>query len=258
MSYVNQHNFDWSITNREIVIFIPNFNRKHLIIPTLVRWQTSLPKNDWLILVVNDGAHEDLSDLEQYNVKYFTFERDPGERNGCMIRNYIIKRIQSRLLMSKDPEIILYSKDCLENTVQCRYEACRAGRAIELMEFDVQKILKNDDLDVFKLKHKREYPVQTACHEGFHFCYTASTKLLRELSGYDETFVQGYGWEDVDILRRLEKNSHVKLDNSICAMHIWHPRRAKFLKTVIDNGAIYQNIVNNDLVTNEGVAWGNG
>ncbi len=262
MTYINQDNFDWSVTQKELVIFIPNFKRKHLIIPTLMRWKTSIPQDKWIILVVNDGIHENLSDLANYNVVYFTFERNPGERNGCMIRNYVIKRVQSRLLMSKDPEVILHGEDCLVNVMKIEGQVYRASRAIELMEPDTPKILRNNDLDISTLSHKREYPVKEECHEGFHFCYTATTNLLKHLRGYDEDYVRGYGYEDVDMLHRLRKQTNIKLDDKVWAMHIWHPRRAKFLKTVADNGQIYQDKIESFnsgiLIANPNTEWGNG
>lgn len=257
---VNQHNFDWSITERELVLFIPNFKRKNLILPTLDRLQTSLPKDQWIVLIINDGAHEDLLDLASYNVVYFTLEHNHKERNGCMARNYVIQRVRSRLLMSKDPEVILHSNDCFAEVMQLENQVCRAGRALELMESDAQKIISNPDLDVSQLQIRREYRVHAGCHEGFHFNYTAPVELLRKIGGYDEDYKDGYGYEDVDIMHRLlQISSEIILDSSTTAYHIWHYRRAKFLKTVRDNGMIFESKQKMNIrVANQNRKWGEG
>lgn len=254
---INQDNFDWSVTERELVLFIPNFKRKHLIIPTLDRLRTSLSRDQWIVLIVNDGAHEDLTDLAEYNAVYFTLEHNHKERNGCMARNYVIQRVKSRLLMSKDPEVILHSDDCFTEIIKIKNEASRAGRAIELMELDAQRIVNNPDLDVSSLTIRREYRVRIGCHEGFHFNYTASVDLLQKIGGYDERFVKSYGWEDVELLERLQMHTDVKRELTTAAMHIWHPRRAKFLKSVRDNAQIYSEL-KGQKIANVGHAWGDG
>lgn len=254
---INQDNFDWSVTERELVLFIPNFKRKHLILPTLDRLQTSLPKDQWVVLILNDGSHEDLSDLAKYNVVFFTLEHNHKERNGCMARNYVIQRVKSRLLMSKDPEVILHSDDCFAEVIQIKNQVYRAGRALELMELDAQKIIKNPDLDVSQLPIRREYRVHAGCYEGFHFNYTAPVELLRKIGGYDERFVQSYGWEDVELFERLQMHTDVQRELKTTAMHIWHPRHAKFLKSVRDNAQIYSEMKGQG-IANAGHAWGNG
>jgi len=260
---INQHNFDWDITNRDVVIFIPNYKRKHLIIPTLDRFKTDVPRDKWIIVIANDYHHEEFSEEEQdqYNFRYFTLEREKGERNGCMIRNYFIKKCQSRIMASKDPEIIIDSDDYIERLMVLNNELHRAKRAIELREQDVQLIVNHPELDVAQFPIKREYQLHSphVC-EGFHFCFATSTQNLKDIGGYDEDFKDGYGYEDKDILERLiKKSSEVIMDPGVVVRHLWHPRRARFLKTVLDNGEIYKKKIEQGcLVANQDREWGEG
>lgn len=257
LSNVNQHNFDWNVTDRELVVFIPNYGRKEYIEATLERFWTNIPRKDWLILVVNDCIDEDFSTYEDYNLKYFTFDRTPKERNGAMIRNFVIKNTRSRLLMSRDPEIILHSKDALSRSMKIENEVIRANRAIELMEHDTNRIFKDPTIDVSKLKPRREYPVNRGCHEGFHFCFCAPSQTLRDLGGYEEAFADYYGYEDVEMLDRLKMHTSIEKDKDLIAYHIHHPRRIKFLRGVRDSAGIYKQI-RGQKTANNGRVWGEG
>jgi len=263
MSYVNQHNFDWSITNRDIVLYIPNFKRKHLLLPTLCQMQTSLPKDKWIILVVNDGPHEDMSDLAlKFNITYFTFEREPAkERNGCLIRNYIIKRVQSRVLATRDPEIFITGDNYLIKLSEMEDIIYRPHEMVELQEPETPKIIASPNINLLCLKtravHKLTNPMEP---RAFHAGVAVYTKRLIDIGGYDEDFVNFYGWEDIDILHRLvQSNAEIFVDNNVNTYHVWHPRKMKFLKTVRDNQLIYQNKRDrNIIIANQGKAWGNG
>ena len=116
---ITQHNFDWAVTERDLVIFVPNFGRKRYLAATLEWFETAVPEDRWITIVVNDGLHEDLSDLAaRFNLAWFTFERNPVvERNGAMIRNYFIKRCRSRLLCTRDPEILIEGERFVEHVL---------------------------------------------------------------------------------------------------------------------------------------------
>lgn len=259
---INQNNFDWQKTNKEIIIFIPNYGRKQLILPGLKRFQTNLPRERWSWLIVNDCIHEDFSDIaNEFNILWFTFEREPKERNGSQIRNYVIKNVQSKILASKDPEIILTGSDYIERIINLQDKQIhRPWGTTELMEMDSPKIINNDNLDIGTLKPRRHYPSgNPKTHEGFHFSYACHTKLLKDIGGYDERFKNTYGWEDVDLLDRLHMlNCEFIMDKEIHAYHIWHARRTKFLKGVGDNAEIYrQKQKNPKIIANENnIEWG--
>lgn len=259
----NQINFDWSLTNKKIIIFIPNYGRKNLILPGLKRFKTNIPKEEWAWLIVNDCIHEDFSDLErEFNVLWFTFEREPKERNGSQIRNYVIKNCQSKILASKDPEIILTGSDYIEKIINLQdKQVHRPWGTTELMEMDSPKIINNDNLDIGQLTPRRHYPSgNPKTHEGFHFSFACHTKLLKEMHGYDENFKETYGFEDVQLLDRLHMyECEFIMDKEIHAYHIHHPRRTKFLRGVKDNAEIYRQWQKNPkIVVNRNIEWGTG
>lgn len=262
MEKITQHNFDWNITNKDIVIFVPNFKRKNLLISTLERFQTKVPRDKWLILVVNDGIHEDLSDLaDQYNIAYFTLERDVvQERNGCMARNYVIKRIQSRIFASRDPEIILHCDDYITTVMQLTSKQIhRCHYAAEMTEQDRPRILADPNLDVTKLPTLRVWPVQNIhTYQGFHFCFATYTDLLRQIGGYDEDYENGYGYEDIDLLERLIiAGGEFIVDKNFSTYHIWHPHMRRFHRTITSNENLFRKkMAIKNPIANEGIVWG--
>lgn len=258
---LNQNNFNWDITNKELVIFVPNFGRKHLLIPTLKRFKTSVPDNKWCWLVVNDGIHEDLFDLEkEFNLKWFTFERQPAdERNGALIRNYVIKRIQSRLIATKDPEIIIEG-DFVSKIIDLGDVVYRPWKMIELYEQETQPIIDNPFIELTQFPVLREWIVDNKRNQAFHAGYTVTVKRLKEMGGYDERYGASYGYEDWNMLERLKKsNIPIIIDKDITTYHIAHPIIRKFHKTILSNEIIYkQDLQKLNIIANEGKDWGNG
>lgn len=260
---MNQTNFDWSVTNRDIVMLIPNYGRRHLILPGLKRFKTDVPRDKWILLIANDCKHEDFSDLEEeFNLAWFTFEREPVERNGSQIRNFVIKNVQSRILASRDPEIVIHGSDYVKRLLSLRDDQVhRPHGTTELREQDVQMILRDDTLDVSQLPVKRRYRAgDPKVHEGFHFCFATGVELLRSIGGYDEVFKYTYGLEDCDLLNRLHMSSaEFIMDSNFHGFHLWHPRRTKFLRGVQKNGKLYESKMKNPkLIANKGVEWGTG
>lgn len=266
MSYVNQYSFDWSQTNKEVVMYIPNFGRKNYLIPTLQRMKFDLSKDQWIILVVNDGIHEDMSDLADFNVVYFTFKRglNPQERNGCMIRNFILQRLQSKIVATRDPEIFIEGDHYLSTISQLEEnQVYRPCAMVELTQPDVPKLFENPFLNLPNLKKRCVHTVTQHNYRAFHAGFAMHTKKLIELGGYEEEFAPAYGYEDVNLLERvIAAKMDFIIDNNVKTYHIFHPRKVKFLKTVRDNGVIYQKkkreIAGGSIIANKGREWGNG
>lgn len=256
-----QQNFDWPLTNREFLLYIPNFSRKHLLIPTLKRFKTSINRDRYLILIVNDGLHEDMSDLEQeFNLKWFTFERDPAnERNGCMIRNFVIRRCQSKWLCTKDPEIIIEG-DIVSKILGLEDVVYRPSGMIELFEQDTQKIIDDPFLDLTKLRILRQWEASHKVNQSFHAGCCIRTQKLKDMGGYNEEYRDGYGYEDWSMLERLKKSgTPVVVDKDISTYHIAHPIIRKFHKTIESNRLIYeQDLKQLNTMANSGIEWGNG
>ncbi len=259
---MNHKQFDWSITNREFLLYIPNWGRKNLLIPTLKKFRTSINKNKYLILVANDGKHEDLNDLEEeFNLRYFTFERESAnERNGCMIRNFIIRHCQSQWLCTKDPEIIIEG-DIIKNILDLKNDVVyRPKGMVELFEQDTQQIIDNPSIDLNKLPILRQWEASDKRNQAFHAGCCVRTQRLKNMNGYDERYKDNYGFEDWQMLERLKKTGiPVIIDKDIITYHIAHPIIRKFQKTIVSNESIYKKDLQNlEIIVNKDVEWGNG
>lgn len=260
--YTNQNNFDWSCTNRELVVYVPSYKRKHLLVPTLRRFKTEISRDRWMWLVVNDGIHENLSDLEdEFNIKWFTFERNSQkERGSILLRNYIVKRVQSRLIGAKDPEIIIEG-DYIKKVINLEDSVYRTGKMIELCIQDTQKILDNPFIDLTKLQILREWNVDQKMNQAFQANCVMSVKRLRDIGAYDERYGEYYGYEDWQLLERLRKcNIPIIIDSDIICYHIAHPIMFKHINKGMEiNGHIYkQDMLNLEIIANAGKEWGNG
>ena len=257
---MNQNNFNWDYTNKKLIIFIPNFGRRHLLIPTLKRFKTNVQDDQWMWLIVNDGIHEDLSDLESFNLKWFTFEREPtNERNGCMIRNYVIKRCQSKWICTKDPEIIVEG-DIVSKILALKDDIVYRPRGmIELFEQNTQEIIDNPNIDLTKFPILREWKANDKRNQAFHAGCAIRTQRLKNMHGYDERYKAGYGYEDWQMLERLKKSIPVVIDKDIQTYHIAHPIIRRFHKTIINNESIYKKDLQNlDIIANSNIKWGFG
>jgi len=260
----NQHTFDWSVTKRKLVLFIPCFGRLQYLKTTLKRFKTSANNKDWCILVANDGIHQDLTSLERdYNLYWFTFERDPVERNGVLVRNFVIKRIQSEYLACRDPEIFLEhstGKDYISRLLDLEGDVVyRPKYYTELKEHETQKIIRNPkNIDLTKLDVLRKWVVRNNEYQGFHWGMCCRTHRLKKMKGYDEDFADSFGWEDVHLLKRLQKdNVKFIIDDQMTGYHVWHCRKPFCRKTIDINGKIYNNKMKNlQVVANQNREWG--
>lgn len=246
---INQHNFDWSITDRDIVIYVPSFRRKSLLAKALEKYRTQLDDRNWIMLVVNDGPHEDLSDLqEQYNLCWFTFDRPDHERNGCMIRNYIIQRVRSSILCTRDPEIYFEGRDYLVSVFEAFENADVVYRPGSMTELDPQG------------DRVRTWKVDTLRYECLHAGVAIRTNRLLEMGGYDEDFAGVYGFEDVHMLSRLRASGvQFVIDDEVKTFHLHHDRPGFQKHTAITGQQIYnEKLMDLQVTANAGRKWGEG
>jgi GT2 family glycosyltransferase len=218
---------DWSLTERKLVLFIPNYGRKRYLKSCLSSLtQTRVPPEEWLVLVGNDGLDEPMDDLaEEFNLAWFTLPRkNPSlSRNGAFIRNYVIKRCRSEFLFQKDPEVALVPDkpdyDIIERMTDIKsMKIWRNGRPFDL-EFSEEYVLAGHPVDGrFIPGVIPPPPGLVAAHWGF----CMRTEDLRSIRGYDERFTK-YGPEDVDLFRRLMRlGFSFRYDPHVYALHIHH------------------------------------
>jgi len=285
-------NFDWSITERKIVIFIPNYDRKAYVEFGLKYIQTILPESDWIIIVGNDQIHHDFDFLKEKNVRYFsllTGQKSP--RNSCRIRNYAIKHCRSKVFFQKDPEVMV-DGDFISRSV----EWCGGWRAGHVLVVDEEKSKEvvRDGLDILKpyikkreryskclkhewigkhvqsisvdaqslynakLAHDRIYESKGGLNFSTYFAYALGieTKVLKDLSGYDEDYTS-YGYEDPDMFCRLMAFKYPIIpDYSCSSIHLYHPLTVDNKLWEMDD--LFKKKDCSQVVRNVGRVWGEG
>jgi len=256
--------FDWSITNRELVLLVPNFGRGRYIrkvIDSLTA--TCIEKSQWIILIINDAIHEDFSDLADKNVAYFTVDRiDKYERGDAFMRNICIKYSQSKMIAQKDPEIF-YTNDFIDGCFDNQGVLYRCGGSSYLAkEHDTNEYLSgNIDKDRL-IKNADRYPI-TEKFVYWHFGHCAPIESFRNLNGYDEDF-KYYGYVDTDMWDRLMKSGlKQRIDSACSPVHLWHPKphfktHERDIKRYEAMGRLYNSKINGSIVANNNTNWGEG
>lgn len=260
MGLTVQQNFDWSITDRRIVMFIPNYHRPEQVEFGIRNMVTHLPKDDWVIIIGNDLCHYDFSHLKDLGV--YSFSLDTGRskcRNSAFIRNYAIKRCQSKIFFQKDPEIIVngdYLKRAAERGLGWKTGYVLGfpkGPTRDILERGVSEIipfLKEHNLNpevqgdleykalgggIFQITlginglsdpEKLHKDVLSGAHNisnWLSYALGIETKVLQEMRGYDESFTS-YGYEDSDMICRLmAKGYSITPDYNCTSIHLHHP-----------------------------------
>lgn len=274
-------NFGWGITDRQMILFMPNYEHSELTEYALKRITTVMENKDYAIIIGNDGIDKDWSyirDIEGLdNVYYFTLFHDgPKPRNGAFIRNYMLKRCNSEFFFQKDGEVILEgdflyhaaNKICKDGYLW------RAGNIAVLNETDSRQYREQDSLDDLEpVISKRVEPVvplsardlkqhlidmngQINFTSFFHYAYCTKTRWLQDINGYDESYAY-YGYEDSDMFLRLTAlKGKFKPDYACWAIHQWHPSAVnKDMLAVMSS--IFADKDPYDIVRNED-GWGEG
>jgi len=261
-------NFDWSKTNRELVLLIPNFGRKKYIDIFLSRLITDMwyCKDKWMILIINDGIYESFDDWkkEVSNIDYLTIERNnPWERGDGFSRNVAIKYCQSKLLAQKDPEI-LYTGDFIKGCLEHPDELYRCGKYIYQADEKNTNLFMENKINMDQIKNRsRQIPIMEDRFVFYHYGYCIKTEILRNIGGYDESY-KYYCYADMDLHERLTKHGIKQYFDYNCQpIHLWHPKPDTkndpvAIKRENKNKEIYNSKKNGSIIRNVGLDWGEG
>jgi len=257
--------FDWAVTNKDLVLLVPNFGRGRYIRKVLDSLtKTTIPTHKWIILVANDGVHEDFSDLEERNVVYFTFERSPSpSRSGAFMRNIVIKHGECKMLAQKDPEVF-YTSDFIKGCFDHQGVLYRCGwHALEAKREDTENYLNGHDNLNLMLRQCAVTPIVEDIFVFWHYGHCAPLESFKKLGGYDEDY-KGYGYEDTDMHDRLMKSGLGQyFDRNCIPVHLWHEKPKVHTdetdkKRYEEMGVLYNKKRGTGIIRNVGVEWGNG
>lgn len=259
-------NFDWSITNRELVIFIPNWGRGEYVRKTIAEMDTHVPLNKWLIVVINDRIHEDFSDLDGFeNTVYLTFgpELNKEGRGDGFIRNVAIKRCQSKWFFQRDPEIII-TGDFIKSIIECPTDMYRlSGPAKKTRQATTERFLRGEATVQECSEDSDQYDIDPNKFVYFHFGFAVKTKILQDIRGYDEEYKKMY-CADRDIYSRLMAQGVIPTFDPECKpIHLWHtipwfPNNPKTIADYKEMQQIFANKDPNQFIRNNPETWGEG
>lgn len=249
--------FDWSQTDVELLFIIPNYGRGDYIRKTIDNTlNTSVSKDKFVVLIINDGIHEDFSDLKDKNVLYFTLERNPAcERNGGFSRNVAIKYSQSKLLAQRDPEI-LFTGDFIAGCFNNPNVLYRCGGIAHITKQDQKNKFFGGIIDEKELiQTSIKFPILEHQYVYWHYGHCLPISYFKKINGYDEDFTL-YGPEDHDMYDRLIKCELQPFFDKQCSpIHLWHgvPNTSHE-----DMKNVYRQKQKESIIRNIGIDWGEG
>lgn len=258
--------FDWSLTDRELVIFLPNWGRANFIRRIMSTIQTSIPKEKWIILVGNDRQHEDLSDLADQNVVYFTFEPDAKReqyRGGGFIRNMAIKNSRSKWFFQKDPEVIIEG-DFIANILACPTDFYRlCGPAFRVRQNVTERFMKHQATVGDCRQESDRKPIDSNNFVFFNFAYGVKTQILKDMRGYDEDYGGTYCYDRDMYYRLMAQGIETTMDPQCHPVHLWHstPSFPDTHQTRDEYEAMKRMFASKDskdVVRNDPKTWGKG
>jgi GT2 family glycosyltransferase len=220
-----------------ISIVIAYFNRKKLFIETL----KSISKTscaDFEVIAVDDmsSKEERIEDL----VNQFPFlkvyrMKDKICGNSCMVYNFGIAKAKGDIIILQNPEC-LHVDDVLsfmeKNITDSNYISTAVYSVDERIQNILPIILHCKGFKDFTMALPQRFvedhlgwynhSVYRPCY--FHFCAGISRSNIDKLGGFDERFKDGIGFEDAELVYRIEKlDLKMIIADNVLVIHQWHP-----------------------------------
>jgi len=213
----------------EFSIIIPTYNRSEILLKTLESLrEQSLSKEDFEVIIVNDGSSDDTEmQVENFekkykslNLKYF-YQKNSGQG---IARNFGISKSKGRIIVFIGDDIIL-DRNFLAEHLKTHQEHSSGNHAVlglikwhpELEVTPFMDWLTNGS-SIFGKFGGHQFAFEKL--EGknsadFNFFYTANISLKREMiekkeDQFDSDF-GSYGWEDVELGYRLQQKYGLKI-----------------------------------------------
>ena len=257
--YLNRKNIIIRNKNKEwgkipkvpkISIVTAYYNRKNLFYETLKSISKSKFK-DFELIVVDDGSSP------EHRIEEFVFEfpflkliriepKDKWYVNPCIPFNIGIRAAVGDIIILQNPEclhvhdVLMYINKNIDDT---KYITMSAYALDEKLTQDLKRYIEENNSAINfleslvkdKWKHKTygssnvgtigwyNHSVYRAAY--FHFCSAMTRKNMEKLNGFDERFAYGIGFDDNDLVERINRLGLNKIivDN-ISVIHQYHPQ----------------------------------
>lgn len=259
----------------KISLLLPTYNRKDLLYNSLRSFEHFYANNELLeIVVVDDCSAEKhqfpniCEDFPSLNIKYFRIDKKYGF-NPSLAYNVAARKATGEIFILSSPETfhtcnILELCDSFNNFGPKDYYLFSV---FCLTHADHKSVMLNESLSIQdKLNHfnsfKNEFYDNLGCngysfnnnygswylHEEFkpsklNFLTAMSKELYFEISGFNQAFMRGTGYDDTDFLNRLEPHIENYKWFDALALHIDHDLAANIPQN--SNLALYQSLCQN-------------
>jgi glycosyltransferase involved in cell wall biosynthesis len=210
-------------------IVIPYYNRRQLLINTLR--SIACYKRDYPIevIIVDDGSDrehqiDDIGSLIPLTIKLLVLERKEAKWRGPTVAYNI------GFSQVKGDVVLINSSECYHNGDILHYIF---NRIEDGMYISFSAYMGNLELTkkIEEGIHRFTTNVKGATYWGSHssnytlipYCATICTKDLEQLSGYDERFAFGVGYDDYDFTDRIKNlGLNTRLVDDPFVIHQWH------------------------------------
>lgn len=232
--------------NRKISVVMPYYNRKELLYRTLKSIeQTTVSNEDFEIIIVDDAsANEHKIDfLHDFSSDIKLIEIQPSEKtwtNPCIPLNIGIKESKNEIIVLQNPEcihvsdILQYAQIHSEKNKYISFGCYSLDQSTttNLSNFNWDDLNLYDRLKSFISPQNRPantngelgwYNHSTIRYAPFHFTSVIDRSDLSEMGGFDESYANGLGHEDVDFILRIRtRGIHEQVIDDIFSIHQWH------------------------------------
>lgn len=224
----------------KISLIIPIYKKKEFVEAVLETINFQTYKNFEVIVAEDDNTLGNFIEKIRENLNYKLIhvqQEDKGYRRNTALNNGV-KISTGKLIVVVDQDCMLHSKFLEEYAKNYEKADLFTGRRFNLGEKYSKKILKNkkrkfnllgllfSDSPIKKfpdaiyapwLSFKRNSRIL-----GSNF--GIKREILEKINGFNEDYV-GYGWEDVDLQRRVEMAGGTKksMKNKAIQYHLYHP-----------------------------------
>jgi glycosyltransferase involved in cell wall biosynthesis len=225
-------------------LIIPTHERAHLLERSFGRLaELTVPEQ---IIVVDDGGTDNTRAVcEEARRRHglpilYMYNNNPGSTNCCLAKNIGLRHAEHEHLITTEPEV-MFLTDAVAQFVAAREDEEWQQRVI-------------CERKAYHAPH--EEASLEECDDAQPFYATSFMRgWLYEVGGWDESFPDPWGWDDIDLYGRLDHLGHGRTPlPGIEILHQWHPSRVEL--AVKNEAHCRGKKFPRDLIANRGIRWG--